>query len=593
VGPNLILRYALRPAEMSKYISCKYKLKIGETFMENLDSQIVDLWSDINPVVGYTSGHLNSLDTLFKQTLENMEIMRNRIRLLRSQLSNITDVDIRLTASAVLTSLKTQLDMPRPSGAGPSGTGMSGIGAAGDGIFYIVLKKDQNKDFVPTFLQSVKETVEFEIQRWQGQDFSILVCKECLNTATYLEGALESLKKIRPNVEQAINEINRALGKYKDIFLVDNRLNSNLFDDYWPLFQEWDRNAGPVQTFGYPMSLKNYYQLDKTAEEIEIMAQSWLDLDLAVTIDIAQRIAMLLGIKKGNLQTIWDEVTKIYMRDFSKCMDEVFNACNQYGAQYIISFNKNDKIYFESTPDYLVNLITGGGDYAINYLNPKNACSQLYLTKSKNTSLLTMINILVHEASHGFNFVLSAKHANKSPLLNLNTALEVPMTEGMAFYREYQYWAAAQTLLNKCNLKEDLNEVEKDYLALYGDTIEEQEKGVLCAQLETYIWRVIRYIRALCDVKVNGGNMTYTDFISWAAQTTGLSEETLHGECFTLLASPGYAPCYALGCASYAYFQKMGISNGISEMDFNTFTSKQGFYSWPQSKKMLENFVSR
>jgi hypothetical protein len=37
--------------------------------------------------------------------------------------------------------------------------------------------------------------------------------------------------------------------------------------------------------------------------------------------------------------------------------------------------------------------------------------SQLYLTAAKNTSLLTVINILVYEASHGLDFLLSAKNA--------------------------------------------------------------------------------------------------------------------------------------------------------------------------------------
>ena len=33
--------------------------------MSDVISQIVDLWSDINPVVGYTGGHLSTLTTLF------------------------------------------------------------------------------------------------------------------------------------------------------------------------------------------------------------------------------------------------------------------------------------------------------------------------------------------------------------------------------------------------------------------------------------------------------------------------------------------------------------------------------------------------
>lgn len=89
--------------------------------------------------------------------------------------------------------------------------------------------------------------------------------------------------------------------------------------------------------------------------------------------------------------------------------------------------------------------------------------------------------------------------------------------------------------------------------------------------------------------------MTYTDFIAWAASATGLSEETLHGECFTLLASPGYAPCYAVGGATYAMMQKKGINktnDRVSEIDFNTFASEQGFYAWPIAVELMNGYVS-
>jgi hypothetical protein len=193
-----------------------------------------------------------------------------------------------------------------------------------------------------------------------------------------------------------------------------------------------------------------------------------------------------------------------------------------------------------------------------------------------------MINILVHEASHGFNFVMSARKA--SALFNLNTSLEVPMTEGQAYYREYQYYAGAAALLGKTGL----TSAEEAYLKLYGSNKEEQALAILCAELETYIWRVIRYVRALCDVRVNGGKQTYTDFITWASELTGLSEETLHGECFTFLASPGYAPCYAIGGAIYGNSSTAGYRNGVTEIDFNTKTSSMGFHTWSIDKQYME-----
>ncbi len=556
--------------------------------MSQITTDIINLWSDLNPTAGYTSGYLNELTTLFIQNPGNVETMRTRIHNLQKRLKEIEDNKLRTTAGTVLVALKTQLDMVRPSGAGPSGTGMGGVYAAADGIFYIVLKKDYEAAFVNQYLGAVKEMIQFETQKWQDQEFSILMRKECLNTVDYMNGTLESLLKVRHEVKRQVDEIKNVLEDYKNLFYVSG-LDSNDFNTYWSIFQQWDEIAGPRSAPGYPACLQNYYQLTQTADEIVTMAQSWLELDLPVTIHITQRIASLpfMG-GGGSLQDIWDKVSKHYVVDFSKLMmDKVLKACNDFGSQYIIATTSKDKVYFDATPDYLVNLVTGGEDFAVDYLKGDKAYSQLYLTGSKNTSLLTMINILVHEASHGYNFVLSAKHA-VSPLLNLNTSLEVPMTEGMAFYREYQYWAAAQDLLGRS----DLTDIQKNYLELYGSTPEEQEQGVLCAQLETYIWRVIRYIRALCDVNVNGGKMTYTDFISWAASTTGLSEETLHGECFTLLSGPGYAPCYAVGGAIYAMEQKKGIPAGIPGIDFNTFTSKQGFYAWPIAVELMNSFVS-
>ncbi len=552
--------------------------------------KIVQLWSDANPVAGYTGGHLSELTSLFVETPDNLRAMRARIdKLQLESQANITDADIRATAEAVLTSLRTQLDLARPSGAGPSGTGMSGLWAAADGVFYIVLKQDQKKDFVPTYLEAVRETVQFETARWWGQDFTIEVRRECLDTVAYMQGTLAALVGERPDVADQVQDIKKALVSYSELFAVEG-LDSDDFDTYWPIFREWDAVAGPSRSKGYPACLESYYQLTNTATQIEVTAKAWLDLDLPVTLEIAEQVSMLPFVSgMGSLQEIWDQVSAKYQVDASDdYIKTVETACNNYGRAYIIQYDpKTDPVNFTTTPTYLENLVTGGEDFAVDYLDPQNAYSQLYLTKSKNTSLLTMINILVHEASHGFNFVLSAKNAVPA-LLNLNTALEVPMTEGMAFYREYQYWAAAQSLVGR----EDLNEVQDAYMKLYGCTPEEQEEAVLCAQLETYIWRVIRYVRALCDVKVCGGEMTYTAFIEWAADYTGLSQETLHGECFTFIASPGYAPCYAIGGVAYSVLQKTGIARGISEKDFNTYASRQGFYAWPVAQDLLHAYVT-
>lgn len=554
--------------------------------MTSIIDDIVSLWSDVNPVVGYTSGYLSDLTRLLFQTPENVQKLYQRMDYINSRLDEITDPDSRATAAAVLVTQQTQLDLARPSGAGPSGTGAGGVYAAADGIFYILLKGDGNKPWVAGYLEVVREMIVFEAERWADGTYTAEVRKECLDTVAYVEGNLKAMLQANPTVTEQVRGIEKALERYRQIFY-SPALASSDFDVLWPALKEGDTRTGPVQVKGYPGTLKSYYTLQATEADVELQARSWMQLDMPVTLDLARRIAPKVGVAAdSSLQTVWDAMSKKYSIDFSVDeMQKVLKACNDFGQRYIIGYTAADKVLFDPTPSYLVNLVTGGEDFAVDYLTEK-PYSQLYLTASKNTSLLTMINILVHEASHGFNFVMSARKAPK--LLNLNTSLEVPMTEGQAFYREYQYYAAAADLVGQSNL----NDVQQAYLNLYGATFEAQVDAVQGAQLETYIWRVIRYIRALCDVEVNGGKSTYTDFIAWAADATGLSEETLHGECFTFLASPGYAPCYALGGAIYGFLQTKGIPNGVSEVTFNTEASSMGFSSWPIDHSNMAKFAA-
>lgn len=545
--------------------------------------QVIELWAIINPVAGYTSGYRQQLTSLLFETDAEMQAIRRRIDELLAHLNEIAEPDQRATARGVLISQATQLELARPSGAGPSGTGAGGVYAAADGIFYILLKGDHARPWIESYLKVVAKMVLFETARWREGSHTVEVKKECLNTVSYMRGTLDALAQANPSLAPAINRVRSALEEYQAIFF-DADLASDKFEVVWAALSRGDKLQGPTRAKGYPATLQNYYTLGLTAEQVEQSARDWLLLDLPVTFDLALRIGASLGLPpQASLQSVWDAVSKRYAADFSvERMQQVLKACNDYGQDSIIGFTSKDVVKFSPTPPYLVDLVTGGEDFAVDYLT-EQPFSQLYLTASKNTSLLTMINILVHEASHGFNFVMSARGA-PSPLLNLNTSLEVPMTEGQAFYREYQYYAAAAALLDKASPTPH----ELAYLGLYGATKDEQRAAVLAAQLETYIWRVIRYLRALCDVRVNGGQQTYTDFIAWAATATGLSEQTLHGECFTFLASPGYAPCYAVGGATYGSLSTQGYRRGVTMRIFNTEASAMGFRGWPQDVERME-----
>ncbi|MQA37038.1 hypothetical protein [Rugamonas aquatica] len=506
-------------------------------------------------MAAYLCGCLPTLSTLFKPTALNVKEMRCRIHALRQQLPAVADAHLRATADALLSCLQAQLDLPHPSGAGPSGAGMGGVRAAADGLIRVFLERDTQLPCLADYLDAVHELVNFEALRWWGHDFNVMVRRECLNAAQQLRTALARLQQAWPEFSGRVNAILAALREYQMLFDVEG-LGSDSFSVYWPVLGAWDAIAGPVRAPGFPACLRACYQLQESPREIAALAQAWLEQELPLAQNVARKIAALpFAAGAGSLQAVWCRVNTHYAVDCHAWMARVTRACDDYGARYLAIRD----------PGALF------GDDAWR-------CPPA----PRQTSMFAMINAMARGAARGQRLAISPRLA-ASPLLGLQTALAVPMSEGMAFCLEFEYWDAARQLLAVAAP----DPVQAAYLSLYGAIPETQAEGVLCAQLETYIRRLIRYVRALCDVRVHNGEMTYTEFIAWAAGTTGLSMETLHNECFGLMASPGRAASHAVGAAAYALLRQQNQARGVSAQAFHTAASRQRVYPWPIGKALL------
>jgi len=544
--------------------------------MDSVTYEVVKLWAELFPVKGYTSGFRSSLPGLFIQTPENLRAAYADIERVGRDISGkVSSEDLQFCADRLLTLFRSSLENTGPT---------EGVTAAGDGFFYILIKEQGEPGWLQDYLCGVIELLRFESTRWQGRDFSYETRRGCLDAAGYLLGCFEALNgrwKQRPAI---YDEVVDCINTYRGVFH-EPGLDTTDAGELLQLFAEHEVSPEPAP--GYPGLLEDQYNLGLTAEEIETMATKLLNTEMPVLSSLAGEMAQKLGLPRGSsIEEVWDAQSKYYaVKDEMAAAEKVVSVCNAFGTDYIIRIDSTDHVTLVQTPSYLTAMVTGGEDRAIDYLTDHPTAS-LYYTPAKSTSLLTMINIIVHELSHGFNFVKAAQHAG-SPLLNLFTPILEVLTEGMAFFREYQYWKAAQELLGKS----DLDPVQQAYLELYGDTREAQEQAVLGAGFETYIWRIIRYVRALCDVKVNGGKMTYTAFLDWASRKTQISKEYLHGECFTFLSQPGYAPCYTVGGRAYQYYQELGLKNNISEIRFNTTASNIGFLPWSRGVKQLEEIA--
>lgn len=543
-----------------------------------IENEITDLWAKLYPVAGYTSGWVAKLTQLFIPTPENVSQALDEIAALEPGASKIPQPELRETATKLLTLFRTQLEYPQP--------GM-GVQDCGDGAFYIGLKNQFKAAFVPAFLRSANEKILYEAERLKPQPLNIVQKKQCVNAADYCVQTMKILAKQNPKVKEQVAKVVASAKAFKAQFMVPGLDADTSAGDFSTMFYTMrEQSDAPTLTPGYAQMLGALYDFTQSSSDLDVTAMTWLAQDMPVVRELSSELALRLKMSPDStVNDVWNAVSTKYAipsDSFMKVMGNASDVCNAYAKEYLLDISPDDHVVMQETPSYMAPMITGGQDIAVDYLTTKPV-AYLYLTPAKNSSLLTMINIMVHEYSHGFNFVLSAKNAG-SPLLNLMSPMQVPLTEGQAFWREWEYWAAAANCIGQDNL----DKAQSDYVALYGTTPLEQSQAIRAAQLETYIWRVVRYVRALCDVQVNMGWRTFVDFLDWATEQTGLSLEFLYGECFTFLAQPGYAPAYAIDGITYGSIQQADIGRGETQKEYDTFASAMGFYPWTLCAKKLE-----
>jgi hypothetical protein len=124
--------------------------------------------------------------------------------------------------------------------------------------------------------------------------------------------------------------------------------------------------------------------------------------------------------------------------------------------------------------------------------------------------------------------------------------------------------------------KEELTQDEQellDALKAVGDL----DTVILETEFLVMEWRILRFLRAIGDVRINMGKQNAAEFINWAHGQTGLSKKLLYNEVFTFQDSPGYAPCYCMAGEELRKLQSLASERDKSVTDFNTYVSSMGY----------------
>jgi hypothetical protein len=362
----------------------------------------------------------------------------------------------------------------------------------------------------------------------------------------------------------------------------------NTFEELFAFFEA--NAAGASENRLYSQILDHVFDYGASAQDIHTQSQQMLVEELTLAREVASRLALPVGVgANASLGETYEALSKRYAINGAVVAEaqKIMAALNNYIDGYIQDLGLQPNILPEATPPFLKPLVTSGATIALNYIQEKPLV-RIYVTEEKNTSWLTLLNVLVHEAAHAYHPSILSASPTLPLLMKLKSWLAIPLMEAVAFHREMELFEAAK---EESGLSGGLSRIQQELLELFDTPKFPLRDDIVAFEFETRVWRIIRALRSLCDVEVNTGKRTYVDFIKWAGVYTGFSREFIHDECFTFLASPGYTPSYSFCGSQYERLQVQARQRGVSTLDFNTEANRMGLLPWTMCVKRMEKFL--
>jgi dimeric dUTPase (all-alpha-NTP-PPase superfamily) len=355
-------------------------------------------------------------------------------------------------------------------------------------------------------------------------------------------------------------------------------LKKNDFTETYPILKK--KSTGLGRKNYYRAVLKDLYDYIETPEEIEQLAESWIDKELFGFQKIMRKLAKRYHCKPTveNIEKALDKHQKIPAKKLLTVIAGLRKALQQLANKEWVEITPKYDVRVIETPEYLVPFLPTAAMQTFNSLAKKPFCLFFATTDPKaspSSSLPDVAQTTIHEEyGHCVNFLNSyAGVTGKLPLVEvLGTSLDTPITEGISFFRELESLRTFDRIMHKGahNSVERavIREVEKHV------PFEEFVEGIFFVVMQ---WRMVRFLRAISDVRLNLEKQTFPQFIEWAHKKTGLSKKLIFDQTFHFQENPGYAPCYSMFGQRLRKMQADAMKKGISQKTFNTFVASSGF----------------
>lgn len=357
-------------------------------------------------------------------------------------------------------------------------------------------------------------------------------------------------------------------------------LNDGTFEQTFPLLQNGIRMD---RQHGYPTLLSEQYAFPESAADVEAQGRKFLSNELPKFRRATQELAHAYDCE-DNPRVVKREMARLRNGTKPASLDVTTQLREPLLAvvrQRLVGITSHYQTTVMETPSYLESTFptAGASSFARFTDRPFN---RYYLTTSERRApaggLAECFQTLFHEEiGHCVNASNSAaRHGPRKPRLAelVPCPLEGPQGEAYSFNLE---WMGLE-LLRDLFASPRRNKAEEELvrrIVPFG----KPDQILLELEFETSLWRVIRYLRAVGDVRLNSHNEAPLSFLEWGERETGLGKKTVYDQVFTFQDTPGYAPGYAIAGARLRRLLDRAEAAGATRRDFNTYVSSMGFPS--------------
>jgi hypothetical protein len=461
-------------------------------------------------------------------------------------------------------------------------------------LFGYLMKEGTNSQYFPSLIEQMDQSLDNLSKIYKLDELPIELKIIVSNNGNGLVGLLKTIsdetdsEKLKKRIEDVSTKIRRYISQAS----VEG-LEKGDFSEVYPILKHLSKGDLGRKT-SYPQLIKEQYDYYETPDEIEKKGLLWLDSELPDLISTASELAAIYEIK-DTIEQVDSELSKRRNIDKTELVSFILDFRTKTRVvveKYLVKINPRYDTRIIETPDYLLNLIPTAAMTLFDTLT-EHPFNVLFVTTDEKgsppTSAIDLFQLIIHEEyGHCVNFSNSAMGFAAKPDLieKLDSSLHFPISEAISFHREIE----TQTLIEEL-AKMDRKELSKeetellDAMASWGNLNE----VILESRFLILKWRIIRFLRAIGDVRINMNKQSVVEFVEWASKKTGFSEKAIYDQIFFFQENPGIAPCYSIAGMALKDIQDEARRKGKDILEFNTKASSLGFPARSIFEERLRN----